>query len=494
MLVAKDAISTGWDCPRAEVLVSFRPAKDNTHITQLLGRMVRSPLAMRVPGDERLNTVDCILPFFDRTTAVKVVRFLTGDLESMPGAAKKIVIDGKELRPNPNVPKAVWDLWATLPTQTMPQRTAKPVKRLVALAQALAMDGVRPGALKEAQAEMHRILDAYATRYKPELDVAVQEVWDVHVQEISGRFGGTTGLSYKQYVERADDRAIRSDFEAARKAFGADISQSYVNHLAGPDDDADDDGLRDAYVRAAALANVKEVREKVDAEALELTQRLFAEHRVDIKTLSDTRQQEYEDINAMATEPQRGNLRPPRTRIEGFTVEDADGQLASAPVAPLHLMSDEEGQFPLASLNDWERTVVATEIGRPQARAWYRNPPRATFDSLGVAYRGSEGTWRSMHPDFVFFHEVTGEVVASIVDPHGHHLVDTAIKLKALAAFAATYGDEFHRIESLSEADGQMRVLDMLAPHVRDAVLAGKNSPVELYKSALSAPYDSVVA
>lgn len=494
VLVAKDAISTGWDCPRAEVLVSFRPAKDNTHITQLLGRMVRSPLAMRVPGDERLNTVDCILPFFDRTTAVKVVKFLTGDLESMPGAEKKIVIDGKELLPNPNVPNAVWDLWATLPTQTMPQRSAKPVKRLVALAQALATDGVRLGALKEAEAEMHRILDAYATRYKPELDTAVQEVWDVQVQEISGRFGGTTGLSYKQYVERADDRAIRSDFEAARKAFGADISQSYVNHLAGPDDDDHDDGLRDAYVRAAALANVKEVREKVDAEALELTEKLFGEHRVDIKTLSDTRQQEYDDINAMATEPQRGNLRAPRTRVEGFTVEGADGQLAPAPVEPLHLMSDEDGQFPLTSLNDWERAVVATEIGRPHARGWYRNPPRATFDSLGIAYRGSDGTWRSMHPDFVFFHEVGGEVVASIVDPHSHHLDDASIKLKALASFAATYGNEFHRIEALAEAGGQMRVLDMLALDVRDAVLAGKNSPVDLYKSALSTPYDSVVA
>ena len=57
ILIAKDAISTGWDCPRAEVLVSFRPAKDHTHITQLLGRMVRNPLARRIPGDERLNGV-----------------------------------------------------------------------------------------------------------------------------------------------------------------------------------------------------------------------------------------------------------------------------------------------------------------------------------------------------------------------------------------------------------------------------------------------------
>jgi type III restriction enzyme len=66
VLFAKDAISTGWDCPRAEVLMSFRPATDATHITQLLGRMVRTPLARRIPGDDRLNSVECVLPHFDR--------------------------------------------------------------------------------------------------------------------------------------------------------------------------------------------------------------------------------------------------------------------------------------------------------------------------------------------------------------------------------------------------------------------------------------------
>jgi len=55
VLFAKNAISTGWDCPRAEVMMSFRPATDTTHITQLLGRMVRTPLARRIPGNEILN-------------------------------------------------------------------------------------------------------------------------------------------------------------------------------------------------------------------------------------------------------------------------------------------------------------------------------------------------------------------------------------------------------------------------------------------------------
>lgn len=489
VLVAKDAISTGWDCPRAEVLVSFRPAKDNTHITQLLGRMVRNPLARRIPGDERLNAVDCILPFFNRTTAVNVVRYLTGDLESMPGGEKKAVIDGKELLPNPNVPDTVWDLWGALPTETLPQRGARPVKRLVALAQALSADAVWPGALSKVERELHLILDAYATRYLDQLDAAMQDVWKVHVQEIEGKYG-KKGLSYKQFVERADDRAIRAGFEAAKKAFGADVAQSFVNHLAGPDKADDDDSLRDAYVRTAALATVKEARDKVDHEALELTRRLLAQHRVAIKGLSDVRQQEYEEIRAMATDPQRGTLGSPRTHIEGFAVEE-NGLFVAAPLVPLHLMSDANGQFPLTSLNNWERAVVQAELARPNIRGWYRNPSRASVDSLGIAYRDDEsGNWRSMHPDFVFFHELGGKIVASIVDPHSHHLKDALMKLKALATFAGKYGQEFHRIEAVAEIDGRMKVVDLKPDVVREAILFREQSAADIYRSNLAVDYD----
>ena len=139
----------------------------------------------------------------------------------------------------------------------------------------------------------------------------------------------------------------------------------------------------------------------------------------------------------MTTDPQKGVLRAPRTRIEGFSLLEEDGQIVVAPLAPLHLMSDESGQFPLTSLNKWEREVVLAELARPNVRGWYRNPSRAAVDSLGIAYRDDDtGNWRSMHPDFVFFHEVGGKIVASILDPHGLHLNDALMKLKALATFA----------------------------------------------------------
>lgn len=494
VLVAKNAISTGWDCPRAEVMVSFRPARDNTHITQLLGRMVRSPLARRVPGDEKLNAVECILPFFDRTTAVQVVKYLTGQLEEMPGKeGKKVLLDPRELKPNPSVPKAVWEIWETLPTETLPKRGAKPVKRLVALAQALARDGVRPNALSDVDAEMRAILDGYATRYSALLDESIDEIRRVDLQEIMGKVGSTK-LTFREFAVHADDRAIRSAFEEAKKAFGADIAQSYVNHLAGPDDeDADDDGLREAYVRTSALAIIKELREKVDQEASELASKWFAANRVAVKGLPDERQQEYEDIRAMATEPQRGFLGRPRTRLEGYEILDDHGQRSLAPLAPLHLMSDEDGQFPLTSLNEWERKVVHTELSRPGAAGWYRNPPRAAIDSLGIAYRDEQGNWRSMHPDFVFFHEVNGEVKASIVDPHGHHLEDAAVKLAALADFAETYGDAFFRIDAVSQLANSMLVIDLTLPQNREAVRHGDKPVIEMYES-LGVPYDAAAS
>ncbi|WP_348695075.1 DNA methyltransferase [uncultured Nocardioides sp.] len=58
----KTSLSTGWDCPRAEVIMSFRGAQDDTLIAQLVGRLVRTPLARRIESDDALNGVALYLP------------------------------------------------------------------------------------------------------------------------------------------------------------------------------------------------------------------------------------------------------------------------------------------------------------------------------------------------------------------------------------------------------------------------------------------------
>ncbi|MDJ0400569.1 DEAD/DEAH box helicase [Rhodococcus rhodochrous] len=487
VLIAKDAISTGWDCPRAEVLVSFRPAKDHDHIQQLLGRMVRTPLARRVPGDDELNSVDCLLPFFDRKTAGDVVKLLTAQIDGVPDpTGRKMILEECVMTPNKAIPDEVWTVWDNLPSMTIPQRGTSPVKRLASLALALSTDGVRPDALAEMARKLHKVLDDSAELYKSRVKAATAEVLAVRLQEISAKFG-TKGVGYTDIVEQADERAIRVAFEDARKAFGSDIAQTYVDHLTGEDDS--DDVLRDAFVRAAALACVPEVREAVDKKSDEIAEELFEEHADVIQDLPDDRQQEYREINALAATPQISRLGRPRTRIEDY-VEEIDKQWRRAELVKLHLMSDENGDAPITKLNDWEGEIVKYEIARSGALAWYRNPPRQTADSLGIAYRDeTTGNWRSMHPDFIFFHEIGGEPKASIVDPHGHHLDDSLVKLQALARFAEQHGHAFHRIEALSKVGDVMKTLNLQDENVRSIVMSGGRTVDWYYNSQFAGNY-----
>lgn len=69
----KENLSTGWDCPRAETMMSFRHANDATYIAQLLGRMIRTPMQSHILVDDVLNDVHLYLPYFDASTVKSVV-------------------------------------------------------------------------------------------------------------------------------------------------------------------------------------------------------------------------------------------------------------------------------------------------------------------------------------------------------------------------------------------------------------------------------------
>lgn len=484
VLVAKEAISTGWDCPRAEVMVSFRTAKEHTHITQILGRMVRNPLARRVPGDDRLNSVNCLLPYFDRTTAGKVVKFLTGQIADIPGTGKKVLLDGREMRLNPTLADddELWDAWRAMPTQLLPQRGVRPVSRLLQFATELANDGLRPTACTDVEEAVLRELDACAIRYARKVDATRKEVLTIHGQSIAGTTGEQT-LAYSEFTMHADDQAVAVAFKDAKAAF-SDVARAYVKHHVGDAEDDFANPVRDAMVECAALATVPEVRETVDALANDLFDRWDYEHRQGIERLGDLRRDAYREIKAQAPDPQVTSLIRPRVRLEDFQELDENEQVTMAPLVEKHLMSDDAGHFPLSRLNEWERTVVLAELTKPTTVAWYRNPPRSAGDSLCVAYRNEFGNWRGMYPDFVFFERVDGRVVPSIIDPHRHDLDDALLKVRALGGFAEQFGDRFGRIESLAEVNGKMRRLDLKSARVRKDVRYWNRDVSDLYLDA----------
>lgn len=93
VVLFKEALSTGWDCPRAETMMSFAVRNDPTYIAQLLGRMVRTPLQMRVQRDEFLNDVKLYLPHFNKES----VKLVVEELQSNEGGNIPTEINGESL-------------------------------------------------------------------------------------------------------------------------------------------------------------------------------------------------------------------------------------------------------------------------------------------------------------------------------------------------------------------------------------------------------------
>jgi type III restriction enzyme len=491
VLFAKDAVSTGWDCPRAEVLISFRVAQDKTYITQLLGRMVRTPLARRVPGNDLLNSVECVLPHFNRSTAWTIAETMLGQKaegddgsgDSGGGDGRRVLFKPVDMHINLAISQGVWDAFDLLPCQTLPRRVARPTKRLSALGQALSRDGIHPNARKDAYTEMFSVLDGLMARHKDSIDEAVSRILEVRGETIIASVLEGKVKAGEGFSEVADDRAVEAEFKVAGRVLSPDIARMYAEHIAVPKDD--DDGLFDAHVKVAALAKIESAQSELDREADILTQKWLAKYRVAIKGLSDERRSVYDDIIAMSTEPQRIDILRPRVRAE--ETEDADGN--SIPAKPKHLMSDTAGNFPIGMLNTWEISVLEPEMEQPGFLAWYRNPSRASADSLAIAYKDGKGNWRRMCPDFIFFSGSGDDVKVSIVDPHGFYLADALPKLRGLADYTVKFGSEFHRIEAVAEmTDKKLRVLDIKSPTVREAINKAKDAEA-LYLSNVATDY-----
>lgn len=105
VLFAKDAVSTGWDCPRAEVIYSRRKRNDPTYIAQLIGRMIRTPLGRRIKDVEELNTVACYLPEYNAETVEAVVERLKED--NIPVEPGNVMKNPAEVRFFGDVKKSV---------------------------------------------------------------------------------------------------------------------------------------------------------------------------------------------------------------------------------------------------------------------------------------------------------------------------------------------------------------------------------------------------
>lgn len=490
VLLAKDAISTGWDCPRAEVMVSFRAASDQTHITQLLGRMVRTPLARRIPGNERLNAVDCLLPKFNQDTVKAVVEALMsgGDAgDKLPG--RRVLINPKEMAPNPDVPQAVWDKLTSLPSAAMPKKQARPIKRLTALAHELAADGLLSNAGKQAHTHLHGVLDAQRTALATEIAHARSDVLTVEGKTVKTDIE-TQKMTFDDFVEAADYAVIEDAYKRAARLISPDLAKTYSEHLADQNADAEDyeEALIEAHTDVAAFGLIDTIKATLESEAEALANEWLTAHQAAIKGLTDERQDVYRELRELSANPLDVTLAMPKNRLQPTVELREDGTEVPLPRFDRHLLCDADGKYP-DILNTWEAKVWDTEMSSESALAWYRNPSSAKPESMGIVYY-EDGQANILRPDFIFFTQgPDGAVQVNLIDPHGQYLADSLPKLLGLKGYTDRHGSDFNRIEAVAKTEqGGFRSLDIKNAEVR-ASIASATSAKSVFEGPLSKPY-----
>lgn len=491
VLLAKDAISTGWDCPRAEVMVSFRAANDQTHITQLLGRMVRTPLARRIPGNERLNAVDCLLPNFNQTTVKAVVTSLMtgGEMgDGLPG--RRVLINPKEMFPNPEIPQEIWDKLLSLPSKSLPKKQARPIKRLTALAHELAADGILANAGKTAHAHLHALLDQAQGDFSEAIASARQSVLVVEGKTAKTDVN-TQEMTFDDFVEDADLVVIDDAYKRAARLLSPDFVKTYSEHLANQnDDDADgEEALVEAHTDIAAIGMVPAIKDALEKEAEKLANTWLTDYKEAIKALKDERQDVYRELRELSANPLDVNLAMPRNSLQPTIELKENGTEVALPRFDAHLLCDDEGFFP-ADFNTWETEVLMQEAKKANFLAWYRNPSSASPESLGITYLDDD-QHSIVRPDFVFFSKVDGGgIQANIIDPHGQFLADSLPKLLGLCDYAQEHAAHYGRIEAVAKVGDAFRVLDLTDEAVREQIRFGPSAKA-LFEGTVSKEYQS---
>lgn len=463
IVLFKTALTTGWDCPRAEVMMSFRTAKDETYIAQLVGRMVRTPLARRVDADEHLNTVALFLPHFDEAGLDKVIAYLSsGDPDSVPPVEVRKAAESVTVARRPGT-EAAFSALERLPSYIVPRTTrSSEIARLMKLARRLAsFDDIHPDALREAQALLLGALrnEFDAAKDSDRFTTFLSEDGKLDVAAVRYEFGqtGATHAEARRYDTAAEN--VDDLFAATGRKLGEGLHKLWWKARV-----ADDPKLitQAKLELGALLAADPTVLPRLKDTARSQVEAWFKTFRDEIRALDEGDRQHYDQIRGLASQPELSDLVYP----------DALDVKKEGTLWKHHLYAADDGLFP-AKLNTWETQVLEEEISRPGFVGWLRNTDRKAW-ALRIPYEvGGEG-WKSQYPDFLIVREVKGKLTVDALEPHDITRPGSVEKADHLARFAQKHGDDFGRIELIIVDDGVAKRLN-LNDHVwRDRVMGVK--------------------
>lgn len=463
-------LSTGWDCPRAETMMSFRSAQDYTYIAQLLGRMIRTPLARRITSDAELNNVGLFLPFYNATTVQDVIEALRNSEAIVPsdtGLGSEMIV----LRRDPHYGDvfAAIEKMCLVTTVFESAHKMNPIKAYMHLARNLTMDDIAPQALKSARYALLNKIDEEVEHLRASDDYAqmAASITGLPLGTITYDYGTCT-YSYREDTQEMTILPfdINQNFELAGRILSEGLHKDYWRrHYDRHDDIAVQTELMVLTRNVAAM-------DRLISFAESEFQILYNKFKFDIRALGEKRKESYARlINATAR----------ATEVPWELPDTIDFSVSNSSIAfPKHMYQQQDGTF-RATLNPWEAGVLQEELDN-MAVCWIRNQDRKKW-SIAIPYEAS-GVQVPMYPDLIVVKVVHGNYVVDILEPHDPSRKDNYPKAVGLAKFAMKHWDKFGRIQLIRKLPGPDRQehfyrLDMSDSSVRQRVI-GVTSNQEL--------------
>jgi len=485
VVLFKSSLNTGWDCPRAEVMVSFRTAKDPTSIAQLVGRMVRARLAKHIVRFEVLNTAIVLLPKYETKAVKQVVDLLNGAGAAQTGsnAQEESEIRWMVRATGPEM-ESSFALLDSLPSVLMPAKVKiPPIDRLFRLAGLLAETKFAKTPVEDAsKALVDLLLSGYEQRNATSaFKQAVGNARTATIVSHDHEYGATAaGLIQETETETLAASDLAGRFTTAEQSLNSrGLAYGYlaarIEHGCSEDQ---------AKAEFYALAYDGSLLPELLGAAEILTNQWLAEYKTRLAKLKnddEERYQRYIDLIASAGKPGVGTVAVPDGTVEWSRAPISD----KAESWPRHIyVSKADGTF-FEELNTWEKIVLTHELADPNAVAWFRNPPRKPW-SFRVAYQ-SGTDYTPVYPDFLLFRRnAAGDLEASVVDPHLVNDAQAPQRAAGLAQFAAEHSESFERIDLIvvERASGSVdtiKRLRLMDPVTREQV--AKVSSVEHLKA-----------
>ena len=443
----KDRITTGWDCPRAETMMSFRRATDHTYIAQLMGRMVRTPLKRRIQSDETLNSVHLYLPHFDKDTAEAVVKSLRDDgydnVSSSSANSKELqVLNLNESK------REVYEWLKEIQIDTWEVKKWKINNYLTSLARLATLvmtQGIELKAKQLVVDDLTEMVRQFVGHLKTE------QQYNEKMEELSRFMMKGGSIDFLLDTELTESEIQYSDITERDIAREFNYSESKlaslgigINYCKTAPDTEDLQTLKKEFILfTLSEACMEEAEDYATKQFLDYQNKYGGELSKD-----DDVKDEYDRITREGEESAPHKWE--------YTRSDVFSKTENMIPYENHLLVDEGGKA-YFKLDEWENDALKAEIDKEGFVCWVRNLPRKPW-SLCIKYEDTDGI-HPLYPDIIVVRKEAGEYRLVILEPHWDTDKDNYPKSKGMLAYSKE-NEKVSRIELIRKVDGELWRLD----------------------------------